>query len=331
MSNPLVLVTGANGFVGGALCEALARQGRTVRRAVRTPANDRGEAARGMETMAVGSISAETDWSRALEGVDTVFHLAAHAHAMHKGRDNTLAQYRRINVEGTERLARMAIDSRVRRLVCMSSIKVNGESTHDRPFTELDAPRPEDPYGISKWEAEQALWRATAGSGTEAVVLRPPLVYGPGVKGNFLRLLRAIERGWPLPLASVRNRRSMIYLGNLVDAVLACLDAPRAGGKTYLVSDGEDVSTPELLRAVAATLNVRPRLVPCPVSLLGLAAGILGKRDEVQRLTGSLQVDSSRIRSELGWQPRYSFAQGLAETARWYHALAHHRPPNKSA
>ncbi|OGA09323.1 MAG: hypothetical protein A2W68_08385 [Betaproteobacteria bacterium RIFCSPLOWO2_02_64_14] len=330
MPGPLVLVTGANGFVGEALCEALAREDYLVRRAVRTLSPEVRAGERGAETIAVGSISAATDWTRALDGVQTIFHLAGRAHASDKGRDNVLAQYRRTNVEATERLAYMATRSHVRRFVFMSSIKVNGECTRGHGYTELDPPHPEDAYGISKWEAEQAVWRVTSGTGTEAIVLRPPLIYGPGVKGNFLRLLNATQRGWPLPLASIRNQRSMIFLGNLVAAVLACMQAPNMGGKTYLVSDGEDVSTPELMRAVAAALGATARIFPCPVPLLKLGAAVLGKSEEMEKLTGSLQVDGSRIRNELGWRPRFSLAQGLAETARWYHALAHARLQNKS-
>lgn len=329
MPDPLVLVTGATGFVGAALCRALLQDGYRVRAAVR--ASEGLARAGAAEVVAVGDIGADTDWTPALRGVDSVIHLAARTHVLRETSRDSLEQYRRINLYGTEQLARAAVAAQVRRLVFMSSIKVNGERTSGRGFTELDPPHPEDAYGISKWEAEQAIWRVTRGTGTEAVVLRPPLIYGPGVKGNFLRLLNATERGWPLPLASIHNQRSMVFLGNLVDAVLACVQAPNAGGKTYLVSDGEDVATPELVRAVAAALGVGARLLRCPVSLLKLGASVLGKREAMEKLTGSLQMDSSRIRNELGWRPRCSLAQGLAETARWYHAAAHARLQNKSA
>jgi nucleoside-diphosphate-sugar epimerase len=231
-----------------------------------------------------------------------------------------LSDYRRINVQATERLAREAAGLGVRRLVFVSSVKVNGERTRDRPYTEVDAPRPEDAYGISKHEAEQALAGIAAGTGIETVVLRPPLVYGPGVKGNFLRLMGIVARGLPLPLASIANQRSLVYVGNLVDAIVGAIDAPQAAGRTYLVSDGDDVSTPGLARAIARALAVRPRLLPCPPPLLRLAAALSGRGAEIARLTGSLQVDSSRIRRELGWLPPFRLEQGLAETARWYRA-----------
>jgi nucleoside-diphosphate-sugar epimerase len=208
----------------------------------------------------------------------------------------------------------------VRRLVFLSSVKVNGERTRERPCAEDDPPRPEDAYGDSKWAAEQALARVAAETGLEAVVLRPPLAYGPGVKGNFLRLMHLVARGVPLPLGAVVNRRSLIHAGNLAHAIVTALDAPRAAGRTYLVSDGEDVSTPELVRMLARALGVKPRLLPVPLAALGLAAALAGKRAELARLTGSLQVDSSRIRSELAWRPPFTLAQGLGLTARWYHS-----------
>jgi len=307
-----VLVTGASGFIGRALCDVLAASGRRVRKAVRMPAPGFPGA------VAVGDIGIDTDWRAALEGVSGVVHLAARTHVLRETATNPLAEYRRINVSGTERLARSAAACGVRRLVFLSSVKVNGERTTGRPCTEGDTPRPEDAYGVSKWEAEQALSRIAAGTGLEVVVLRPPLVYGPGVKGNFLRLMNLVARGVPLPLGAVANRRSFIYTGNLAGAIVQALDAPQAAGRTYLVSDGEDVSTPDLVRALARALGVKPRLLSLPLAALGLGATLAGKRAEFARLTGSLQVDSSRIRQELGWEPRFSLTQGLTETARWH-------------
>lgn len=309
-----VLVTGAGGFVGQTLCEALRHSGYAVRRAVRAL----GYEDQGTQTVAVGSMTAETEWLSALGGVDAVVHLAARTHVTGEATDGVLAKYRQVNVEATERLARMAAASGVKRLVFVSSIKVNGERTSDHPFTENDAPLPEDAYGISKWEAEQALGRIANQTGLGIVVLRSPLVYGPGVKGNFLRLMALVVRGYPLPLASVHNRRGLIYVGNLVNAIIACLEQPAAAGKTYLVSDGEDLSTPDLIRAIASALGMRARLFPCPATLLMIGAALLGKSREVDRLVGSLQVDSSRIRSELAWQPRITLAQGMEQTAQWY-------------
>jgi nucleoside-diphosphate-sugar epimerase len=312
-SDNTVLVTGANGFVGRALCESLVASGRQVRRAVRAARpGDSG-------AIAVGDIGSATDWGAALDGARCVVHLAARTHVLRETAADPLAEYRRVNVEGALQLAQQAARAGIRRLLFLSSVKVNGEATV-APFTENDTPRPEDAYGVSKWEAEQALAGAAAKAGLEVVILRSPLVYGPGVKGNFLRLMNLVARGTPLPLASIRNRRSLVYVGNLVDAIIGAIEAPRAAGRTYLVSDGEDLSTPDLARAIARALGVNARLLPCPPVVLKLGAALTGKRAELARLSGSLQVDGSAIRRELDWRPRFSLASGLAETARWYHA-----------
>jgi nucleoside-diphosphate-sugar epimerase len=252
--------------------------------------------------------------------VSVVFHLAARTHVLRETARDAFAEYRRINVEGTRSLAQAAAHAGVRRMVFLSSIKVNGERTMDLPFDESAKPQPEDAYGVSKWEAEQALIRVTSEEGPESVILRPPLVYGPGVKGNFLRLMHWTARGVPLPLASVDNRRSMIAVDNLADALVTAGTSPAAAGKTYLVSDGVDVSTPGLIRAIADALRVRPRLFPCPPSLLLMGATALGKREEIRRLTGSLQIDSSKIRRDLAWMPHLQSADGLLRTAQWYHS-----------
>ncbi|MBY0271414.1 MAG: SDR family oxidoreductase [Burkholderiales bacterium] len=309
-----VLVTGAAGFVGQALIAELRARRRSLRRALRNPAPDNNGS-----DFDSGNITADTDWQPALTAVDCVVHLAARTHVLHENNADALTAYRRINVEATRNLAQQAAAAGVRRFVFLSSIKVNGESTAEHPYTPDDAPQPQDAYGISKREAEDVLRRIGAESGMEIVILRPPLVYGPGVKGNFLRLLQAVARGAPLPLASVNNRRSLLYVGNLVDAIIACMDTPAAAGKTYLVSDGEDVSTPVLIRKLATALGRSPRLLPCPSALLHFGAILLGKRAAAMRLTGSLTIDSSALRRELGWQPRYSLDQGLNATARWYH------------
>jgi UDP-N-acetyl-alpha-D-quinovosamine dehydrogenase len=307
-----VLVTGANGFIGRALCQALAANGRDVRRAVRRLDSAPGGA------IAVGDIGPDTDWSAALEAVDCIVHLAARTHVLRETAPDSLAAYRRTNVAGTERLARAAAARGVRRLVYLSSVKVIGERTGERPYTEEDVVRPEDPYGVSKAEAERALAAIAKETGLPITILRPPLVYGPGVKGNFLRLLRLVARGVPLPLGAIDNRRSFIYLGNLVDAIVQVLDAPPAAGKTYLAADGEDLSTPGLVRALASALGVKPRLVPFPLAPLKLAAALAGRRAEFARLADSLQVDSTRIRRELDWRPPYTLAQGLEHTGQWY-------------
>ena len=307
-----ILVTGADGFVGRALCDALAASGCVPRRALRAARAGNAGA------VAVGDIGPATEWRAALAGVGCVVHLAARTHVLRETVADPLAEYRRINVAGTERLARSAAAHGVRRLVFLSSVKVNGERTVARPYTEDKAPRPEDAYGVSKREAEQALAGIAAETGLQVVILRPPLVYGPGVKGNFLRLMRLVARGVPLPLGAVENRRSVVYLGNLVDAIVKAADAPRAAGRTYLVADGEDVSIADLVRGLAAALDVKPRLLPVPLAALNLAATLVGRRAEFTRLTGSLQVDSSRIRRELDWRPSFTLAQGLERTAKWY-------------
>ena len=308
-----ILVTGATGFVGSALLGAL--HGRTVRRALRRATADTlpGDAV-------VGDIGPDTDWQASFQGISCLVHLAARTHVLDEHSADPLAAYRRVNVEATRHLAQQAAVAGVRRFVFLSSVKVNGESTVGRPFTEDDPPRPEDDYGITKCEAEDALRRISADTGMEIVILRPPRVYGPGVKGNFLRLMHGIAWGMPLPLGSIFNRRTLIYVGNLVDAIIAAAESPVAAGKTYLVGDSEDVSTPELIQSIAAAMHVHPHLFSCPRVLLMSGATVLGKREEMRRLAGSLQIDSSRIRHELQWNPRFRLTQGLTETAQWYYS-----------
>ena len=311
----MYLITGANGFVGQALCKRMVSNGWQVRGTV----HNRPLAVSrlvGTEAIEIPSIDSKTDWSKALVGVDTVVHLAARTHVMREDSHDPLEAYRLINVAGTERLARSAGTSGVKRFIYLSSVKVIGEGKAE-PYTELDIPAQEDPYGISKWEAEQVLHEIADRTGLEVVVLRPPLVYGPGVKANFLRLLDLIYRGIPLPLASVDNRRSFIYLENLVDAIVTCINNPKAAGQTYLVSDGDNVSTPELIRRVAAALGRPARLFPFPPALMRLGGGVFGKSAAMERLLGSLTVDSSKIRRELQWKAPYTMMQGLKETAEW--------------
>ena len=307
-----VLVTGANGFVGSALCGHLAGLGFSVRKALRLPPERDATGA-----VAVGEVGPDTDWSVALQGIDRVVHLAARVHMIRETSHDAPAEYRRVNVDGTRRLAAMAAARGVRRFVLVSSAKVNGELTQ-RPYTEADPPHPEDAYATSKWEAEQALVNIGRETGMECVILRPPLVYGPGVRANFLKLMRAVAAGVPLPFASIDNRRSLVYVGNLVDAIGGCLEHPGAPRRIFLLSDGDDLSTPDLVRRLAKALRVPARLLPMPVALLSLAGALTGKRAAVERLTGSLQIDSSAIRDALGWTPPFAVGQGLQETARWF-------------
>lgn len=310
------LVTGATGFVGRFLCARLLAEGHMVRGTLLPEENP--EALFGaVEPVVVQPLSSDTNWQNALEGVETIIHLAARVHIMDDPSADPLAEFRRVNVEGTLKLARDAAVAGVKRFVFVSSIKVNGEETH-KSYTEESFANPADPYGVSKLEAEVGLRQIEAETGLEVVIVRPTLVYGPGVKANFLKMLQAVQGGIPLPLASIKNKRSLIYVGNLVDALANCATHPKAAGKMYLVSDGDDVSTPKLVCRVATALGVQARLLPIPVSLMRLAAKLVGKSGAVNRLTGSLTVDSSKIRLELGWNPPFTMEEGLKETARWF-------------
>ncbi len=311
-----VLVTGATGFVGTALLKRMGHENFNVRAAV-LAGEQTSHLPSAVEKALVQPLSNTAEYADALRGIDIVVHLAARVHVMNEHAVDPLAEYRMANVSGTERLARQAASAGVRRLVFLSSAKVNGEG---RPalYTEDDPPSPEDPYSISKREAEDALRRVERETGLEVVIIRPPLVYGPGVKANFRRLLEMVVRGIPLPLGCIRNRRSLIGLGNLADAIVVCSIHQRAAGNTYLVSDGDAISTPELVRQIAAALGRPARLFPLPLMLMRLAGVMTGKGASVERISGSLMVDSGKIRRELNWEPPLSMAQGLAETADWF-------------
>ena len=302
----VTLVTGASGFVGQALVQQLARNNIPVRSAFRASDGVSGS------SIAVGDIGPDTHWAPALEGCDRVVHLAARVHVMNDKAIDQLTEFRRINVDGTLNLALQAAAAGVRRFVYLSSVKVNGEGTSPgRAFTEADAPNPQDAYGQSKHEAEQGLRQLSADTGMEVVVIRPPLVYGPGVKANFAALMRAVQRGWPLPLGAVHNQRSLVALSNLVDFIVTCITHPQAANQTFLVSDGQDLSTTELVRGMARAAGVPARLLPVPVWALQAGASLLGKDDAVQRLCGNLQVDISKARSLLGWVPPVSVEEEL--------------------
>jgi len=314
-SSKTVLVSGANGFVGKALCAELFQQGHGVRAAVRSEnvqvANS--------ETVPVGEINGETDWTGALSGINVVIHLAARVHVMNDTATDALAEFRKVNVDGALNLARQAVEAGVQRFIFISSIKVNGEGTQlGRPYSAEDEPAPLDPYGISKCEAEDALRQLAAETGLEVVIIRPPLIYGPGVKANFKSMMRYLDKGMPLPLGAIKNRRSLLALDNLIDLIITSIHHPAAANQTFLVGDGEDLSTPELLRRMAEALGKKARLVPIPIPVLMLGASLLGRQAMAQRLCGSLQVDISKARDLLGWTPPVNVDEALRKTAHYY-------------
>lgn len=307
-----VLVTGATGFVGRALCGELARAGLLVRATTRSGAAPQGAA----EQFVVSDIGATTEWSHALDQVDIVVHTAARAHVMDDRANSML--YTATNVAGTQRLAEAAAQAGVRRFVYLSSIKVNGEEVENYAYGPDDEPHPRGPYGTSKWLGEQALMAVAASCRMQAVVVRSPIVYGPGVRANFLRLMRWVEREWPLPLGAVRNRRSLVSIWNLCSFLTQVTTDAAADGGTWMVSDGADLSTPELIRRLAVAMRRRPRLVRVPVTLLRLCGALSGRSAEIARLCGSLTVDLSRTRTLLGWSPPVTIDEALARTATWY-------------
>jgi nucleoside-diphosphate-sugar epimerase len=306
-----ILVTGASGFVGTALCRDLLARGHTIRATLRRLIPS-GAVPPGLHQILIPDISADFNRHELVHGIDAVIHLAAIAHRWSRAE----AEIRRVNCDAAARLAEAA-GGLVRRFIFLSSVKAHGEDSGGGAYGEGDALNPEDSYGRSKLEAERALAETAARSGMELVLIRPPLVYGPGVKANFLRLLGWVDSGLPLPFASVHNRRSLIYVGNLVDAIARCAEHPAARGP-FLVSDEESVSTPELVSRIARALGRPARLVPAPPALLRFAGMIAGRRDEIRRLTGNLAIDSSRARRLLDWRPPYTLDAGLAETARWF-------------
>jgi nucleoside-diphosphate-sugar epimerase len=265
------------------------------------------------EQTAVGEIDGTTDWVRALDGMDAVVHLAARVHVMQESETDPLAAFRRVNVAGSTALARQAAETGVKRLIFLSSVKVNGERTLGEPFKADDEPMPQDAYGISKWEAEQALRQIAEQTGLELVILRPVLVYGAGVKGNLERLMALIRRDLPLPLAGIVNRRSFLSIQNLLDFIHCCIQQPNAAGGVFLIADGEDLSTPELIHKMAQAMNCRVRLFPVPVSLLRLGGWLTGRSSMITRLTEDLQVDLAKNRLQLGWAPVMSVEQALQE------------------
>jgi nucleoside-diphosphate-sugar epimerase len=310
------LVTGATGFVGRFLCTRLLSSGWQVRGTLLVSESP-SVLISGVEPVVVEPLGSDTPWSHALEGIDTMIHLAARVHIMDDAATDPLLEFRKVNTEGTMQLAREAVKAGVKRMVFISTIKVNGEESVT-PYTGDSLAQPSDPYGVSKWEAEQGLRQIEAETGLEVVVVRPTLVYGPGVKANFLNMMKVVVKGFPLPFASIKNKRSLIYIGNFVDSLATCASHPDAAGKTFLVSDSDDVSTSELIRKTARALQVKARLFSVPLPVMRLAGKITGKSAAVDRLTGSLAVDTTKIQQDLGWKPPFAMAQGLDKTAEWF-------------
>ena len=307
----LILVTGANGFVGRALCAAAVARGMAVRGITRASV----DLPIGVENFAVGDIDGNTDWHDVLTGCEVVVHLAARVHVMQEATADPLVEFRRVNVQGTLKLARQVAAAGVRRFVFISSIGVNGAETFQQPFTSEDSVAPHSPYAVSKYEAELGLHALAAETAMKVVIIRAPLVYGPGAPGNYGSLMRWLMRGVPLPLGAIHNQRSLVALDNLVDLIVTCLTHPSAANQTFLVSDGEDVSTTELLRCIGQALESPARLFPVPESWLRCAAAMVGKPDVAQRLVGSLQVNIEKTRRLLGWTPPISLDVGLKRAA----------------
>ena len=309
-----IAVTGANGFVGQAVVQYLAHNDHQVLAYTRRPKFLTGGAA--ITPMVAPELGTHADWRfRSGQNIDVLVHTAARVHVVREEAVDSLAEYYSANTAGTLALAQQAATAGVKRFVFISSVKVNGESTQlGRAFTEADAPNPQDAYGQSKYEAEQGLRQISADTNMEVVIIRPPLVYGPGVKANFAALMSAVQRGWPLPLGMVHNQRSLVALDNLVDFIVTCMTHPQAASQTFLVSDGQDLSTNVLVRGMAQAAGVPVRLLPVPVWALRAGASLLGKGDMVQRLCGNLQVNILKARSLLGWAPPVHVEEALRRT-----------------
>jgi nucleoside-diphosphate-sugar epimerase len=315
-----VVVTGANGFVGNHVCRRLVESGKEVTACIRTQADESllGAIPGRLSVHRIPSVGSDADLASVFSSADGVIHLAGRAHVMHETAANPLDEFRKVNVGGTETLASIAAEQGVKRFIYMSSIKVNGETTNGHPFHADDVPGYSDFYGQSKWEAEERLRQIAAGTTMQWVVVRPPLVYGPGVRGNFLTLLRSVFRGLPLPLGSLHNRRSLVSVFNLSDFVCLLLDHPAAANSRFLVSDQHDLSTPDLLRRMAEALHCPSRVLPCPEMILHMAGTVLGRRSVTQRLCSSLVVDTQKTTDSLRWSAPTTLSWGLSRTAEWF-------------
>ena len=305
-----ILLTGSTGFVGSVIVDQFKSSDSQLCPVVRYIKDDSPQNA-----IEVGDIDGNTDYSRALSGVDVVIHVAARAHIMNDESSNPLAEYRKVNVAGSENLARQAAAAGVKRFVFISSVKVSGESTTAKlPYSELMKPAPEDAYGQSKYEAEEVLKQVSVDTGMDVVIIRPPLVYGAGVKANFLSLLKLSSLSIPLPFGAVNNKRSMVYVENLVDFIIQCIEHPNAANQTFLVSDGEDLSLKSLITYIRKAMGKPALLLPVPVGLFKLAGKLTGKSGVVDRLVGNLQVDASKACELLDWTPPFTVEQGIAAT-----------------
>ncbi len=320
MSSGLILITGASGFVGNVLCQHLLNANYSIRASSRRAFTH--DSRLGLKIYSGLESPDAGDYKELLSGVQTVIHLAARVHIMKDSSKDPLAEFRKVNVDGTLKLARHAASAGVKRFIFLSSVKVNGEQTEEgKSFTEDCNPSPQDAYGQSKYEAEQGLLKIAQETGMEVVIIRPPLVYGAGVKANFASMMETVRRGIPLPLGSIHNQRSFVYLGNLISLIECCIHHTAAVNQVFLVSDGHDLSTTELLRNCAAALGVKSWLLPMPQWLIEGCARLLGKQAVAQRLCGNLQVDISKARRMLGWTPPFSVADGLKQTAASFKGL----------
>ena len=311
-----ILVTGATGFVGTSLCYLL-KEKHSVSVVIRNP-DDTKKLPTGIKSIFVESIE-QSFPLQSLNNAEVIIYLAARVHQMKNHKPDALEAYRTINTYAPIHLAKQAVKNGVKRFIYLSSVKVNGEEAANLPhsYSEEDPANPVDFYGQSKWEAEQGLFQLAEETGLEVVVIRPPLIYGARVKANFLQLLKIIDKSIPLPFSSIQNSRSLVYVGNLVDAIIACIEHPNAKNQTFIVSDNEDLSTPELIRRLGNALGKPPILLPVPTGLIQFAGKITGKTNVVNRLLGSLQVDSSKIRQMLNWKPPYTVDEGMQATVDW--------------
>lgn len=312
-----ILITGINGFVGQAVCKRLRRENlHMLAGTTRQPRFERGPEQ--VPLYHIPKIGPDTDWTHALSGAEIVIHLAARVHIMRDKESNPLAAFRRVNTEGTKKLAIQAAAAGARRFVFVSTVKVLGEESPDRDLTEKDVAKPEDSYGISKWEAEQNLLDIAKTTKMEIVILRAPLVYGPDVKGNFYSLLKLVNSGILLPFGSIKNNRSLLFVGNFADAITTAANHPNAGNKTFFVSDDNNISTPELVDKITLAMGKKSRIFKLPIRLLKIIGFFIGRSAAIRRLTGSLTVDINHIKTHLSWHPPFSIEDGLKETADWF-------------